>query len=102
MWVWVDEFYSRWVEISNETDCTVREQCWNEYLVWDESNIEYYGSDENWMNWILFACQQNIQILFKHLQIFEYILINLEKMSRFQNPKFLQTPKTPFNWLSLI
>ena len=25
-------------------------QCWNEYLFWDESNIEYYSSDENWTN----------------------------------------------------
>ena len=26
------------------------DQCWNEYVFWDESNIEYYSSDENWAN----------------------------------------------------
>ena len=84
-------------------------QCWNKYLFWDKSIIICLMKIERIKYQILFAHQENIQILFKYLKIFEYIRIYLQKNVRFQNPKFLYIPKTPFNqkefsacWLSLI
>ena len=56
------------------------DQCWNKYLFWDESNIEYYSSDENWTNRISnIICSwrkySNIIRIPKNIRIFEYIRI---------------------------
>ena len=58
-------------------------QCWNEYIFWDESNIDYL-SDENWANRISNIIHSsrkysNIIRIPENIRIFEYIQINLQK-----------------------
>ena len=99
MKIWINHL--KWLQSIQTISTSPTRQCWNKYLFWDESNIKYYSSDENWTNRISnIICSSrkysNIIRIPENIRIFEYIQINLPKNVKFLEYKIFQYPKNTF------